>query len=56
MPAYQSFLSDLEEQYPVISSMQVECADGTITNAKEEEEGLLLYESIQYYQLFDSGE
>lgn len=56
LPAYQGFLSDLEEVYPVISTMQVEKADGTLVESTEDEEGLLLYESIQYYQLFDSGE
>lgn len=56
LPAYQSFLRELEESYPVISAMQVQKADGTVTNAKEEEEALRLYESIQYYQLFDLGE
>ena len=56
LPAYQAYLSELEESYPVISAMQVQKEDGTITNAAEEEEGLRLYESIQYYQLFDVGE
>lgn len=54
--AYQSFLSELEEAYPVISAMQVQKADGSITNQKEEKEGLRLYQSIQYYYLFDSKE
>lgn len=54
--AYQNFLHELEEVYPIISSMQVELADGTISNASEEEEGLRLYESIQYYYLFDNEE
>lgn len=56
LPAYQAYLSELEEDYPVISSMQVQKEDGTVTNAAKEEEGLRLYESIQYYQLFDAGE
>ena len=54
--AYQNFLQELEETYPVISSMQVKKADGTVTNAAAEEEGLRLYQSIQYYYLFDNGE
>ena len=56
LPAYQAYLSELEEDYPVISAMQVQKEDGTITNAAKEEDGLRLYESIQYYQLFDAGE
>ena len=56
LPAYQAYLSELEEDYPVISAMQVQKEDGTVTNAAKEEEGLRLYESIQYYQLFDAGE
>ena len=56
LPAYQAYLSELVEEYPVISAMQVQKEDGTVTNATEEEDGLRLYESIQYYQLFDAGE
>lgn len=54
--AYQNFLLDLEKEYPVISAMQVQKADGTISNAKEEKEGLRLYQSIQYYYMFDNKE
>ena len=54
--AYQNFLRELEEQYPVISSMQVQKADGAISSAAAEEEGLRLYQSIQYYYLFDYKE
>lgn len=54
--AYQNFLKDLEREYPVISSMQVQTADGTISNAEAEEEGLRLYQSIQYYYIFDNEE
>ena len=54
--AYQNFLQELEKEYPVISSMQVQNADGTISNAEAEEEGLRLYQSIQYYYMFDYEE
>lgn len=54
--AYQNFLQELEKEYPVISSMQAQTADGTISNAEEEEEGLRLYQSIQYYYMFDYEE
>lgn len=54
--AYQNFLQELEENYPVISSMQVQSADGSISNAEAEEEALRLYQSIQYYYMFDYEE
>ncbi len=53
LPAYQSFLQELEKEYPLISALQVQKADGAIETAQEEKEGLRLYQSIQYYQLFD---
>ena len=54
--AYQNFLQDLEEEYPVISSMQVQKASGEISHAEVEEAGLRLYQSIQYYYMFDYEE
>lgn len=50
---YQNYLLELEESYPVISAMRVKKADGTDTNALKEKEGLLEYQKLQYYQLFD---
>lgn len=54
--AYQNFLKELETVYPVISAMQVQTSDGTISNADAQEEGLRLYQSIQYYYMFDNKE
>ena len=54
--AYQNFLQELEKTYPVISSMQVQKASGEISHADVEEEGLHLYQSIQYYYMFDYEE
>jgi len=54
--AYQNFLQDLEDEYPVISAMQVERADGVVSNAEAEEEELRMYQSIQYYYMFDNEE
>ena len=51
---YQKYLQELEKTYPVISAMQVKKADGTVSNAAAEGEGLRLYQSIQYYYLFDN--
>ncbi len=51
--AYQNYLLELEETYPIISAMQVQKADGSVSNWQEEKTGLRLYQSIQYYYLFD---
>lgn len=53
---YQNYLLELEKEYPVISAMQVQTTDKTISNADTEQEGLRLYQSIQYYYLFDYEE
>lgn len=53
LPPYQKFLMELSETYPVISAMQVQKSDGTVTSVKEEAEKLLVYQSLQYYQLFE---
>ncbi len=50
---YQNFLLELKEEYPIISGIRVKKSDQTETNAASEEEGLLLYRQLQYYQLFD---
>ena len=54
--AYQNYLLELERDYPVISAVRVEKADGTETNSKEEKKGLLQYQQLQYYSLFDEKE
>lgn len=54
--AYQNYLLDLEKDYPVISAVRVEKSDGTETNSKEEKKGLLQYQQLQYYSLFDEKE
>lgn len=54
--AYQNYLLELEKDYPVISAVRVEKADGTETNSKEEKKGLLQYQQLQYYSLFDEKE
>lgn len=47
--SYQNFLLELEEYYPVISTMKLE-------EAKEDDKDLLnAYQKLQYYQLFDHG-
>lgn len=54
--AYQNYLLDFEKDYPVISAVRVEKSDGTETNSKEEKKGLLPYQQLQYYRLFDEKE
>lgn len=54
--AYQNYLLELEEDYPVISAVRVEKSDGTEMNSKEEKKGLLQYQQLQYYSLFDEKE
>ena len=48
-----AYLEELEEEYPVISSMRVITSEGADTNATVENEGLQLYQSLQYYMLFE---
>lgn len=53
--AYQNFLLDLEQTYPVISSVKLEEASGSGKDSDEadNEELLDTYQALQYYRLFD---
>ena len=51
--AYQSYLLNLKQEYPIISAMRVLKKDGTDTNATALKAELKEYQSLQYYQLFD---
>ncbi|MBO5522782.1 MAG: LTA synthase family protein, partial [Roseburia sp.] len=51
--AYQSYLLQLKEEYPVISAVRTVKADGSETSAKEEQGAMDVYRRLQYYQLFD---
>lgn len=53
--AYQNFLLELKETYPVISTMRTVKADGSETTAGEEKDGMDSYRRLQYYELFDRG-
>lgn len=50
---YQRYLSELQEEYPVISTQKLMQADGSVGD--DETEDIELYQKIQYYLLFDSG-
>ena len=53
LPAYQNYLLKLSKEYPVISAMQVQKSDGSVSSVTDEKEGLLTYQKLQYYQLFE---
>lgn len=53
LPAYQSYLAELREEYPILSAVRVVDAEGNETSVKEEKSALNLYQQLQYYQLFD---
>lgn len=54
LPSYQNFLLELQKEYPVISARRIADVAGDKVEEKKEEEGLLQYQKIQYYQLFDA--
>ncbi|MCD7837100.1 MAG: LTA synthase family protein [Lachnospiraceae bacterium] len=56
LPPYQSFLSELREDYPVISAVSVSDSEGELSTVGECREELELYNSLQYYLLFDYEE
>lgn len=51
--AYQKFLLELKESYPVISTVRTVRGDGEETAASEEAQEMDTYRRLQYYQLFD---
>lgn len=50
---YYSFLAEEQTAYPVVTPIQVQKEDGTVTSVKDEKEALNTYQSLQYYQLMD---
>lgn len=56
LDAYQKFLLELKEEYPVISAVRTVKADGSENPAKEETDKMDIYRNLQYYQLFDREE
>lgn len=51
--SYQNFLLELQEEYPVISTVRTKRADGSETSADSEGGNMDIYRKLQYYQLFD---
>lgn len=54
--AYQNFLLELEESYPVISTVRSTDASGNEESLPGESEAVNLYRKLQYYQIFDQKE
>lgn len=50
--AYQNYLLELKQQYPVVSAVTVESKDGKQSD-KEWKKALREYQCLQYYQLMD---
>ena len=50
------FLDGLRQDYPVLSSIEVQDARGTSYEIKEKEEELLKYAIVQYYLLMEERE
>lgn len=51
---YESYLSELSEAYPVITSIRTQKADGKSTDTQNVMDELNNYAILQYYRLFDS--
>lgn len=56
LPPYQSFLSEIREDYPVISAVQVSDSEGGLSTVDECGDALEAYKSLEYYLLFDYNE
>lgn len=56
LPAYQNFLKETKEKYPILSAVRITNQDSGETSKKKESEGLNLYQQLQYYLLFDLEE
>ncbi len=52
---YYSYLQELQQEYPIISPIEVQKADGTVTSVKEIKEELNTYQTLQYYELMDNN-
>lgn len=49
---YDSYLNELQQNYPIISSIEVTDKKGNSTPADEQSDALNQYQQMQYYQLF----
>ena len=51
--AYQNFLLELEESYPIFSAIRMVDAQGEETSLTEQKPETTDYQKLEYYQLFD---
>lgn len=51
--AYQNFLLELKETYPIISAVRTVRTDGSENPASEESGEMDVYRKLQYYEVFD---
>lgn len=51
--AYQNFLLELKEAYPIISTVRTVRTDGSENPASEESGEMEVYRKLQYYEVFD---
>lgn len=67
LPSYQSYLKEIREEYPIVTSMQIQNKEGSIllqdsgvsgsdAMEKDYKQKLNPYRSLQYYLLFDYGQ
>lgn len=54
LPAYFSYLEQLEKEYPVINSIRAEDLSENSIPIDEAKEKLLEYQQLQYYMMFDA--
>lgn len=54
LPAYQNYLKELSETYPIISGQRIVDVNGNKIELDADDEALLSYRKMQYYQLFDA--
>lgn len=55
MDGYHLYLSELSEQYPIVSARRIVSKDGTVTYDAVRESGLSDYHKLQYYLMFDKN-
>lgn len=53
LPAYWQELDDVQEEFPIITAMQIQDAEGNRYDKEEVEEELNFYQQLQYYTLFE---
>lgn len=55
LDTYQKYLTELKEDYPIISAIRTVKADGSESSASEEIGEMDIYRKLQYFEIFDQG-